>query len=338
MINNKTIEPFFSIIIPAFNVSKYISQSLKSTVNQTYNNIEIIIIDDNSTDGTADLVSLFAKNDPRILFIRNKENKSQNYSRKKGVELAKGDYILFLDSDDELELNACESLYNAIFSETKDIIEFSYTCIPNGNIVHAPYNERADRLALILQESGPTIQSLWNKAYRADKLKKAFHFIQPKRLVCGEDIYQSTVIARHLTSIKIIDTPLYKYRTGIGVSSRKQLSFKETTGYIDSLVLVMNMVTQYIKIHAIEYEKYLTGFQQHIINDSLYGHVFERTNENDIGKAFLYLLKTFPENIIENELFKIYTILQTPTNDRPSLIFKILRKAKKILVRNRIKK
>ncbi len=86
-----------SIIIPAFNAEKYIKETLKSALGQTYKNIEVIVVDDGSTDKTAEMVKSF--NDPRLIYIH-QGNKGQSAARNAGIQKAKGEYIAFLDSDD----------------------------------------------------------------------------------------------------------------------------------------------------------------------------------------------------------------------------------------------
>lgn len=93
------METLCSIIIPAFNIEEYIGATLASVVAQTYRNIEVIIIDDGSTDATAKIVKAFAANDPRIVYL-NQENQGPGAARNYGLRLAKGAYIVIFDGDD----------------------------------------------------------------------------------------------------------------------------------------------------------------------------------------------------------------------------------------------
>lgn len=99
----------YSIIIPVFNSQEYLHRCLDSVVNQTYKNIEIIIINDGSTDNSLHIIKQYAANDKRIVVI-DKENEGIGYAYKDAIGIAKGDYIGFLDSDDYLELNAYEKI------------------------------------------------------------------------------------------------------------------------------------------------------------------------------------------------------------------------------------
>ena len=99
-----------SVLIPSHNVEKYIRECLDSIVNQTFKEMEIICIDDGSTDSTLDILNEYALKDSRIRVYENKENKGVGYTRNYLLSLAKGKYIYFMDSDDYLELDAFEKV------------------------------------------------------------------------------------------------------------------------------------------------------------------------------------------------------------------------------------
>lgn len=109
--------PLVSVIVPAYNVEKYIEKCLTSLIEQTLDNIEIIIINDGSADKTKQIISEFAKKDKRIKFIT-QENQGPSVARNKGMEIAHGKYISFVDSDDWIDNDFLEKLYNA--SEKED--------------------------------------------------------------------------------------------------------------------------------------------------------------------------------------------------------------------------
>lgn len=90
-----------SVIIPTYNRARLLPRAIQSVLNQTYNNFELIIVDDGSIDNTEDVVKKFQKSDPRIIYIKNDKNKGPSASRNIGIEIAKGEYIAFQDSDDE---------------------------------------------------------------------------------------------------------------------------------------------------------------------------------------------------------------------------------------------
>lgn len=116
-------KPLVSIIIPVYNVEKYLRECLNSVIKQTLTQIEIICINDGSTDSSADILKEYSSADHRITIIT-KENGGLSNARNAGLKIATGQYITFLDSDDYLTLNALESLYNKATNEELDILIF----------------------------------------------------------------------------------------------------------------------------------------------------------------------------------------------------------------------
>lgn len=99
-----------SVIVPIYNAEKYLRRALDSILNQTYRNLEIILVDDGSTDGSAGIMEEYAKRDERISVFRQAHNMGLTRARKTGVSLATGDYISYVDADDEISLTRCEEL------------------------------------------------------------------------------------------------------------------------------------------------------------------------------------------------------------------------------------
>lgn len=110
-----------SVIVPVYNSKEYLVKCLDSVVNQTLKNIEIIIIDDGSTDGSSEICMEYVAQDSRIIYYK-KENEGLAAARQDGIERANGEYIGFVDSDDWLELNMYEEMYNSAISENADVV------------------------------------------------------------------------------------------------------------------------------------------------------------------------------------------------------------------------
>ena len=125
--NNKHAEtPLVSIIVPVYNTEEYLEECLNCLVNQTIKNIEIICIDDASTDDSLKILNLYAKSDDRIIVLNNETNIGQSTTRNLAIEKAKGEYITFFDSDDVIDTTAYEKLYNEAKEHDQDIIIFSF--------------------------------------------------------------------------------------------------------------------------------------------------------------------------------------------------------------------
>jgi len=120
-----------SIIIPVFNVEKYLIECLDSAINQTYLEKEIIIIDDGSTDGTVEIISNYQEQHPQILAIRT-ENRGQSAARNTGLEIASGDFIIFLDGDDWIEKNTIELCLKTIQENEVDLVMFNASAFADG--------------------------------------------------------------------------------------------------------------------------------------------------------------------------------------------------------------
>lgn len=130
-----------SIIVPVYNVQEYISQCLESLIHQTYHNTEIILINDGSKDNTSSILQDYSIKDNRIIVI-NQENQGVSASRNEGLKRASGDYIMFCDSDDWYELNACEIALKTIIENNADIVMFGYVREYKGNsLPKAMFNE-----------------------------------------------------------------------------------------------------------------------------------------------------------------------------------------------------
>lgn len=112
-----------SVIVPVYNVEKYLRECLDSLINQTLTDIEIICINDGSTDNSLEILKEYAKKDDRIKVI-NQENKGLGATRNIGINIAKGDYISFIDSDDFLELTTYEKTYEICAEKNLDMIMF----------------------------------------------------------------------------------------------------------------------------------------------------------------------------------------------------------------------
>ena len=110
-----------TIIIPVYNTEKYLKRCLDSVIHQSYSNLEIICIDDKSTDGSRDILLQYASNDSRISLILLDKNAGVSHARNLALEKSTGSYVCFLDSDDYLEQSSCEDLYNNIVNQNSDL-------------------------------------------------------------------------------------------------------------------------------------------------------------------------------------------------------------------------
>lgn len=174
--------PAISIIIPVYNTKIYLKQCLDSVINQTFKDIEIICIDDGSTDGSLDILQSYAKQDKRFVILK-QEHKGAGEARNNGMNIAKGKYIQFLDSDDWFELNMLENMYNNAEKYSTDILVCSSRKVDDsGNIIEKDNPNSPINLAITpinkvfcAREYKQNIFTLftpilWNKLYLKDFL------------------------------------------------------------------------------------------------------------------------------------------------------------------------
>lgn len=205
--------PLISLIIPCYNAEQTLERCLNSVVQQSYNNLEIIIVDDGSTDGTSKIYEDFQSKDERIVVFR-QENSGVSKARNKGIKAAKGEYICFVDSDDWVEKNYCTELYHLLVTENADIaiVEASYEDEDGNVIFNKPISDEKvfdgkRALALLLEDK--VIQSHpWGKLYKAVFLKNISF---PENLKCFEDY--STLFKIFDKAVKVVksNNELYHY-------------------------------------------------------------------------------------------------------------------------------
>ena len=208
------MKKFFSIIIPVYNVEKYLKDCLESIKKQTYSKFEVICINDGSTDSSADVLSLYAKKDKRFKVL-NQGNLGVSEARNRGLLASKGEYVAFVDSDDWIEATYLKTLYTEIKRNKSDIIVFGGDTFPEAewadkilNTEKKIYNN--DSINALLHENG-SIPFMCNKVYKREMLVKNKCLFE-KKLSLGEDqAFQFTVFP-YAKKISFIPEKLYHYR------------------------------------------------------------------------------------------------------------------------------
>lgn len=123
-----------SVIVPVFNTAPYLKRCVESVLNQSYQNFELILIDDGSTDGSGDICDSFVRQNNHIR-VFHQENSGVCVARNKGIKEMNGDYFMFLDSDDTLDASTLELCYDRIIQDNSDVVIFGWQQIQNGQII-----------------------------------------------------------------------------------------------------------------------------------------------------------------------------------------------------------
>lgn len=178
------MEELISVIIPVYNVEKYLDRCLKSVVNQTYKNLEIILVDDGSTDLSGQICDDYAAKDKRIKVLHN-ENGGASVARNAALDIATGDYIGFVDSDDQIKEDMYEYLYNLLQREQADIAMCDYTRKPKELIRDVreekirKFNSEEMQLFFYRVNGEGNYYSAWNRLYKKSILEDV-RFIEGK--------------------------------------------------------------------------------------------------------------------------------------------------------------
>lgn len=198
-----------TIIVPVYNVEKYLRKCLDSLINQTYENLEIIVIDDGSTDSSGKICDEFSKKDDRVIAIHQK-NAGVSVARNVGLDRMSGDYVTFVDSDDYLELNAIERFLEMMINEKADIVIAEATTFFKDRTVYYP-NKVAEEYSTELIKEKILMDKLGNhvatKFYEVELWEK-IRF--PAKLVY-EDFYVLPSVCVNAKKIIYRCEPLYYY-------------------------------------------------------------------------------------------------------------------------------
>ena len=206
--------PLISVIIPVYNVEKYLNKCIDSILAQTYKNIEIIIIDDGSTDNCGKICDEYALSDNRIKVIH-KSNSGVSAARNDGIEISSGDYIVFVDSDDYVTVDYVECLYNGLLENDADMAVCGYV-IPDAEKCEKIANEFLPGNSVI--SSDETIRRMLNfeliqgvccKIFKSGHIKK-FRF---RNYTYSEDLLFSVESSVGLRKIVTLHKGLYYYVT-----------------------------------------------------------------------------------------------------------------------------
>ncbi len=202
-----------SIIIPAYNAEKYIFRSLHSALNQTLQDLEVVVINDGSTDRTRAIVEDIATKDSRVKVL-NIENSGVSNARNIGINNSQGEYIQFLDSDDWIEPNMSLDMYSFAVNKKCDIVVSNlYRDDDSGNLVI--WKDLKTDIYLYSKDdylkelfSNRAYHSVWNKIYK----KEIFNDISfPKNISLGEDFVMMVDISLNADNIGKIDRAYYHY-------------------------------------------------------------------------------------------------------------------------------
>ncbi len=344
--------PFFSIIVPVYNTQEYLAACLDSLLSQTFDDIEIVVVNDASTDGSADIIADYEAKDPRVLSVRHEENKGLHSARKSGVAKASGDYILFVDSDDEFADDACEKLHERLLKKPVDILHFGPKVIGDTGVSEEAAREfeqaaltnigylSGDDIIRVVYDEEEGYRQDWriiHRIFEADLLKRAFDAMPDYRLNRAEDSYEYFVIASLAqTADSADDIQGYIYYYGRGITGEAIITREQFRDFCAQFKACFDATEEYVRscdraVLDTCYEGYVAKSLELLSNDWL-----TRVREWDKPDAMGDLASVFGEKAASRECYRFlrdraYELLQDDDHallsDDPLFLYKDLAEA-----------
>lgn len=288
----------YSIIVPVYNSDIYINRCIESILNQTYNNFEIIIIDDGSTDNTGVLCTKMSKQNNKIKYIY-QENSGVSKARNRGILESKGQYITFIDADDYIEKNTLESINDILATNDIDIIKYSYYketklfrkmykfSIDTNRIIHK-IDYKTSIYPYIL--STYDLSNVWNAFYKRNIITGNLF---DESLKYAEDFKFMCDCLKKSQSIYLINKPLYHYVYNKNSAINSHMEEKVVKKYRDNIVAIYYIS----KLFGID-NRYIELKKIELLNDVLiemnlmkypdYCRVLSNLNKNDLLDDMIY--------------------------------------------------
>ncbi|HPF83123.1 MAG TPA: glycosyltransferase, partial [Bacilli bacterium] len=278
-----------SIIVPVYNTEKYLSRCLDSIINQSYKNIEIILVNDGSKDNSLSIINEYSKKDSRIIVLDQK-NQGVTKARFNGYNISHGKYIMFVDSDDWIELNTLDIMYKRLLEDKTDLVKCDYKKYRNNKYYFSDIikedkiinnNEIFDYLYSTICFNGMNMQLMKRELLKLDNINYELKY--------GEDLRIMMDILRKVSNVSLIINELYIYNINDeSITNSKEISkvdkkiidcikvYEDLYNYTD----IYNLDASY-KYKAIT--KILFYFCYHLINGKLNKkNFYELYNKNII--------------------------------------------------------
>lgn len=280
------MEQKVSVIIPIYKVEKYLIQCVESVINQTYKNIEIILVDDGSPDNCGKICDKYAKSDDRIIVIH-QENKGLSCARNAGIEIATGTYIAFLDSDDHLNLSMIEIMLKYILNHNLEVLEIEpkHSNLKSNNVFDNTFTIEDPVTASKRILTGAKF-AVWRRMYKRTLIED-MRFI-PR--IISEDVFYTMDLLKRITRYGHLNSAFYNYNLDSISIIRSKYSSEKIT--------VAIRATEYITQNVIEHpelKKIVSNYITHYFTDHFF--LLSRNTSIDPDKNFRKKIK---KNIKKN--------------------------------------
>lgn len=314
--------PLISVIVPVYNTEKYLKRCLNSIVNQTFKDIEIIIVNDCSLGNCKEILEEYK--DDRIKYFEHKENKSLLQARKTGHINSTGKYIMHVDSDDEIEIDTCEEIFNIIKEREYDIIHFGTKVISDFDAKDIRWALSTNRYNInskfLLNEAvnKKISHNIWGKAFHRRIIEKLIEYVSNARIMTSEDMLQCLIAFYFAKSYKIIHKPLYIYYADIGLSNKKEIDADKYNYLCENIKRALDEFYNFlIKIKSdIAY-----GYLFSTIYYNQYNYLFEKIKNNN--EEYIKILDKYFDKSIINQYLKQRKYNDIEKNNLEELNYKL---------------
>lgn len=231
-----------SIVMPVFNTGKYLKESIGSILQQTYTEFELICVNDASNDNSLDILREFQQQDDRIVIIHHEVNCGAAVSRNDGLKIAKGEYVIFLDSDDYFYQNMLEIAYRNAVEYHADVVIFGSETLENGSLKRKGYRSRHIDYLREKELFLPKVRHVpWDKLVRRKILTDNNIWFQ--NTPTNNDIFYSFAVLLKSERITVCDDYLLKYRYGRG-GSLTDVRFSKANYTVEAFYALYRFVIQ----------------------------------------------------------------------------------------------
>lgn len=271
--------PFFSILVPVFNRAGKLQQSMECLKNQSFEDIEIVIVDDGSTDDSYSELEDIFKGDTRVTILRHEKNSSLLAARYTAMRHAKGRYILFMDSDDAIRTDTCQILHGVLQDKDTDLVMFGFSFEPSGRVMMP--KGITDPLEDMF--SGKILSAIWKCGYSAEVIRKTVENSEGFYCNMGEDSYLSTILLTYVKDFVTVEERLYFYNNEIGMSNeRTHLNKARIEKAIESMLAAKHHQTEFLASHNPEKLESTKHLHQTMFRFMIRQHVYL---EEDMANA-----------------------------------------------------
>ena len=316
--------PKLSIIVPVYNTEMYLKECLDSIINQTFKDIEIIIVNDCSPDNSEAIILEYQSKDPRIKYIKHDKNKSLLQARISGAKIATGDYIWCIDSDDYLPtLKACQILVNTVDSTQAEVIQFEVKLDKNDSRhwFRTPMSKELlssskeiSQLFFIDLIIGHTV---WHRIIKRELFMKSIEDIpQDIYINVAEDFFLCSFVMNLASSYTSIENQLYFYRKSPDSITYSPVTLKQVSICIDNFKAILEISAKKLSPkhmkcvqHTLHLTRALALLEKLLIQDP-----FSVGSVLNIKKLLSILEFTYEELLEYPILFYIYTTKEINDN------------------------